>query len=244
MAGKGRAEDIRQLSDAASRRDQWAEGRRVEDEQQESSVERRPVESETEGIKPSHVKNNKKHTAVRGIAEDGGPCYKEKADKERDSGRRKEKLRHVGLARRLRSPHIGSGENSPRETSSFPRIRRRRQRAKQSPTAAAASVPGCTRRRASADELGSAITLPKVKLDADLDTDEADTNDEGVDEAKERLVGMAAAVWNCFTRAWRRRLRRGRQSGETGRKGVVMSWGAREGAISIGWRERPGLVGG
>lgn len=33
--------------------------------------------------------------------------------------------RHVGLARRLRSPHIGSGDNGLRETSSFPRIHRR-----------------------------------------------------------------------------------------------------------------------
>jgi hypothetical protein len=31
-----------------------------------------------------------------------------------------------------------------------------------------------------------------------------------------------------------------RQEGE----GLVMGWGGREGAISIGWRERPGLVGG
>jgi hypothetical protein len=38
-----------------------------------------------------------------------------------------------------------------------------------------------------ADELGSAIILPKVKPDADLDADEADTDDEGIDEAKERL---------------------------------------------------------
>jgi hypothetical protein len=68
-----------------------------------------------------------------------------------------------------------------------------------------------------ADELGRAITLP-LEPDADLDADEADTNNEGVDEAKERLVGVAAAVWNCCTRAWRRRLRRDRQSCETGRR--------------------------
>jgi hypothetical protein len=89
-----------------------------------------------------------------------------------------------------------------------------------------------------ADVLGSAITLPKVKPDADLDADEADTNNEGVDEAKERLVGVATAVWNCFT--WPG----GGDFGETGGHarqeggGVFMSWGAREGVISIGWRER------
>jgi hypothetical protein len=49
MACEGRAEDIRPLLGAGFRRDQWAEGRRVEDEQQEPSVERRPVESETKG---------------------------------------------------------------------------------------------------------------------------------------------------------------------------------------------------
>ncbi len=66
-----------------------------------------------------------------------------------------------------------------------------------------------------ADELGSAMTLPKVKTVADLDADEGDTDNKGTDEAKERLVGVAAAVWNCFTRARRRRLRRDRWSCET-----------------------------
>jgi hypothetical protein len=70
----------------------------------------------------------------------------------------------------------------------------------------------------SADVLGSAITLTKVKPDADLDADEADINNEGVDEANERVVGVTAAVWNCFTRAWWRRLRRDRRPCETGRR--------------------------
>ncbi|KAJ7791604.1 hypothetical protein B0H13DRAFT_1935921, partial [Mycena leptocephala] len=42
-----------------------------------------------------------------------------------------------------------------------------------------------------ADELGSAITLPKVEPDADFDADEPDTNNEGIDEAKERLGGRS-----------------------------------------------------
>ncbi|KAJ7806177.1 hypothetical protein B0H13DRAFT_2486632 [Mycena leptocephala] len=95
------------------------------------------------------------------------------------------------------------------------------------PRVALVDVPG-------ADELGSAITLPQIKPDADLDVDEPDTDNEGTDEAKERLVGVAAAVWSCFTRAWWRRLRRGRRSGETGRRRCGYGRGAREGAISIG----------
>jgi hypothetical protein len=92
--------------------------------------------------------------------------------------------------------------------------------------------------------LGSAIPLPKVKPDADLDADEADTNNESVDQANERLVGVAAAVWNCFTRAWQRRLRRGRWSGETGRRRCGYGLGAREisfgGGSSQDWSEGRG----
>jgi hypothetical protein len=81
-----------------------------------------------------------------------------------------------------------------------------------------------------ADELGSAITLPKVKPDAYLDADEPETDNEGVDEAKERLVGVAAAVWNCFTRAWRRRIRRDRRSCETGRRRCIYGLGSSGGS--------------
>jgi hypothetical protein len=40
-----------------------------------------------------------------------------------------------------------------------------------------------------ADVLGSAITLPKVKPDADLDADEADADEEGVNESERECAG-------------------------------------------------------
>jgi hypothetical protein len=157
----------------------------------------------------------------------------------------------IALARRLGSLHIGSGDNGASETSSVPQIRRLwathysiAVAPNNLPVAEAASarvelvdVPG-------ADELGSAVALPKVKPDANLDTNEADTDNEGVDEAKERLVGWPQ---RCGTVS--RGPGRGDFGGAGGQarqegEGVVMGWGAREGAISIGWRERPGLVGG
>jgi hypothetical protein len=49
------------------------------------------------------------------------------------------------------------------------------QRAKQSPNGGSGIGPGRTRRRAGADELGSAIILPQIEPDTDLDADEADT---------------------------------------------------------------------
>ncbi|KAJ7868331.1 hypothetical protein B0H13DRAFT_1897168 [Mycena leptocephala] len=87
-----------------------------------------------------------------------------------------------------------------------------------------------------ANERGGAIALqlaPEVEPDADADADQADTDEEGlgVNEAEERLVGVAAAVWNCFRRTWRRRIRRGRRSGETGKRRCSYGLGAREGAI-------------
>ncbi|KAJ7807582.1 hypothetical protein B0H13DRAFT_1928933 [Mycena leptocephala] len=111
---------------------------------------------------------------------------------------RKNRDRHFGLARTLRSPHIGSGAKSPGGMSSFPRaphctlralpacqaMSQRRQR--YLPRVALVDVPGV-------DELGSAITLPQIEPDADLDADEPDTDNEGIDGAKERLVGVAAA---------------------------------------------------
>lgn len=82
------------------------------------------------------------------------------------------------------------------------------------PTAAAAPARVALVDVPDADGLGSAITLPQIE---DLDADEADIDNDGVNKVKERLVGVAAAVWNCFMRNLWRQLRRGRQSGETGR---------------------------
>ncbi|KAJ7893971.1 hypothetical protein B0H13DRAFT_1886135 [Mycena leptocephala] len=69
-----------------------------------------------------------------------------------------------------------------------------------------------------ADVLGSVITLPKVKPDADLDADEADTDEGlGVNEAEKRLVGVAAEAQKGSARGAsgptleERALRRGRK---------------------------------
>ncbi|KAJ7791638.1 hypothetical protein B0H13DRAFT_1935906 [Mycena leptocephala] len=54
------------------------------------------------------------------------------------------------------------------------------------------------------NELGGAILLrlaPEVEPDADADADKADTNDECVNDAKERMVGVAAAVQDGSARA-------------------------------------------
>jgi len=54
-----------------------------------------------------------------------------------------------------------------------------------------------------AEELGGAVALtedPEFELDiAELDTDDAE--DDGVNDANERLVGVDAAAQNCSTRA-------------------------------------------
>ncbi|KAJ7861480.1 hypothetical protein B0H13DRAFT_1900500 [Mycena leptocephala] len=190
----------------------------------------RQVESEAEDLRPERVddagsreemtrKNNRKEEPwwkeLRKLEVLGG--YKEDAGQERDPREEKTEDRCIALARRLGSPHIGSGDNGPSETSSFPRIRRlwtthysTTSAPSNPPTAAAASTPGRLVDAPGADELGGAITLPKVEPDADLDADEPETDDEGIDEAKGRLVWVATAVWNCFTRAWWR-LRRDRK---------------------------------
>ncbi|KAJ7861471.1 hypothetical protein B0H13DRAFT_2568099 [Mycena leptocephala] len=136
--------------------------------------------------------------------------------------KKKRKLRHFGLARRLRSPHIGSGYNSPRQTSSFPRRRQRRtvhsgaaSVPRNLPMVAAASAPGRTRRRAGCDELGSAITLPKMRRRRDWlgwpQRCGAVSRGPGGDD-----FGGAGG--------------QARQEGD----GAVMGGGARDGAISIG----------
>ncbi|KAJ7806174.1 hypothetical protein B0H13DRAFT_1929758 [Mycena leptocephala] len=151
-----------------------------------------PRRGEISGQRADASRTNSKSPALN-----GDPLNQKQRDKAQSSVRftkrkparsatleeeRKNGDQHVGLARRLRSPHIGSGDNGPRETSSFPQICRRRtgwQRHRHG---------GRTRRRAGADERGSAITLPKVKPDAELDADEADTDNEGVDEAEGQAV--------------------------------------------------------
>jgi hypothetical protein len=54
------------------------------------------------------------------------------------------------------------------------------------------------------NELGGTIILPlatEVEPDADADADEADANEECVNDAKKRLVGVAAAVQDGSARA-------------------------------------------
>ncbi|KAJ7861465.1 hypothetical protein B0H13DRAFT_1900488 [Mycena leptocephala] len=128
--------------------------------------------------------------------------------------------------RELGSTQIWRRDNGPRETSSFPRIRRcctahsgAANALNNLPTAAAASAPG-------SNELGGAIILPlapEVEPDADADADEADANEECVNDAKKRLVGVAAAVQDGSARA---------PAEPTLRESAL--WGAWEGAI-IGW---------
>jgi hypothetical protein len=85
-----------------------------------------------------------------------------------------------------------------------------------------------------ADVLGSAITLPKVKPDADLDADEADADEEDVNEANESAQARWDGVKPLRGGPGRADLRGA--GGETRQEGdgVVMCWGTQEGAIS-GW---------
>jgi hypothetical protein len=84
-----------------------------------------------------------------------------------------------------------------------------------------------------ADVLGSAITLPKVKPDADLDTDEADADEEDVNEANESAQARWDSVKLLRGGSGRADLRADDETRQEG-DGVVMSWGSRERAIS-GW---------
>ncbi|KAJ7810927.1 hypothetical protein B0H13DRAFT_1927093 [Mycena leptocephala] len=73
-----------------------------------------------------------------------------------------------------------------------------------------------------ADELGSAITSPQIEPDADLDADEADTDNEGRCGTVSRGPGRSDFGGTGG---------HARQEGD----GAIMGRGAREGANSIGW---------
>ncbi|KAJ7868327.1 hypothetical protein B0H13DRAFT_1897165 [Mycena leptocephala] len=76
-----------------------------------------------------------------------------------------------------------------------------------------------------------------ISFEPDANTDaEVDANEECVNDAKERLFGLAAVAEKGSTRARRSQPWRSRRWGGQEGDGVVMGWGAREGAIN-GWDE-------
>ncbi|KAJ7851350.1 hypothetical protein B0H13DRAFT_1905222 [Mycena leptocephala] len=168
------------------RTNEITDGTRVEDEQQESTVDRRSVEPKRGKIKPSKVydsmpgEESGRATVVRKEPHrrrDYGPrnctrdklevfvSYKEQCGRGRDSARRKEKQRInmllLGTASKRRI-----GRHRPRESHSQ-----------------MCRVP------------------TSFEPNADADADEADANEEGVNETKERLVGVAAAAQRGSTSA-------------------------------------------